>query len=139
MKTLHTICYISNAAPQLSDTEIEETLSQASINNNNHNVSGILLYNLGHFFQVLEGEKKHIVDLYENKIKNDERHSDIYEVYNKAVEQPVFLGYDSKFNIIKNENDLQNIKNYLLSVRTTTSDKLTRLLRPFVIFQQLDH
>ena len=138
MKLAHTICYISNAAPTLSDADIEEILTQTSTNNNNHNVSGVLLYNLGHFFQVLEGEEKHLINLYENKIKNDERHSDIYEVYNKATEKPVFKDYDSKFNIIKTEEDLQKIKKYLTSVRTTTSDKLSRLLRPFVIFQQVD-
>tara|TARA_R100000935_G_scaffold44696_2_gene67605 strand:- start:25993 stop:26412 length:420 start_codon:yes stop_codon:yes gene_type:complete len=138
MKPIHTICYISNAAPDLSDSDIEAIFNQASTQNNEYNVSGILLYNLEHFFQVLEGDEEYIIDLYENKIKKDTRHLDIYEVYNKTTEKPVFMGYDSKFNIIKTEEDLQKIKKYLSSVRTTTSDKLTRLLRPFVIFQKLD-
>tara|TARA_A100000171_G_scaffold20787_1_gene19154 strand:+ start:821 stop:1240 length:420 start_codon:yes stop_codon:yes gene_type:complete len=138
MKPIHTICYISNAAPDLSDSDIEAIFNQASTQNNEYNVSGILLYNLEHFFQVLEGDEEYIIDLYENKIKKDTRHLDIYEVYNKTTEKPVFMGYDSKFNIIKTEEDLQKIRKYLSSVRTTTSDKLTRLLRPFVIFQKLD-
>lgn len=138
MKPLHTICYISNAAPQLSNLDIEGVLAQASKKNNEFNVSGILLHNLGHFFQVLEGEEKHIKDLYDNKIKNDKRHLEIFEVYNKTTTKPVFLNYNATFNVIKTQEDLQNIKDYLSSVRTTTSDKLTRLLRPFVIFQQID-
>ncbi len=138
MKSIHTVCYISNAAPELSKSDIEAVLTEATINNNNSNVSGILLYNLGHFFQVIEGEVKHIKDLYENKIKNDIRHSNIFEVYNKGTENPIFLNYDSKFNVVKTEEDFQKIKDYLKGVRTTTSDKLIRILRPFVVFQKLD-
>ena len=131
MKPLHTICYISNAKPELSNREIEEVFEVTSHNNNEFDVSGILLYNMGHFFQVIEGEEEHIIDLYENKIKVDPRHEEIFEVYNKATTKPVFLEYDSKFNIVKTEEDLQKIKDYLYNVKTSTSrpsGKLTGLL-----------
>ncbi|WP_432412900.1 BLUF domain-containing protein [Rasiella sp. SM2506] len=138
MKSLHTICYISNAAPQLSELDVENIFSEASEQNNNANVSGILLYNLGHFFQVIEGEVKHILNLYENKIKNDVRHQDIFEVYNKATAKPLFFNYDSKFNVLKTEEDFRKIREYLSNVHTTTSNKLTRLLLPFVMYQKID-
>jgi hypothetical protein len=137
MNSLYTICYISNAAPQLSDTDIETIFSETSKNNNACGIGGFLLYNLGHFFQVLEGDKKHIIDLYENKIKNDDRHQVIYEVYKKDSVQPIFDNYKSKFNIVKTEEDFQKIKECLRNVRTTTSNKLARLLEPFVLFQQI--
>jgi Sensors of blue-light using FAD len=138
MKTLHTICYISNVAPQLDEKDIDQVLTQSSQKNNEASVSGILLYNLGHFFQVLEGEKNHIVNLYENQIKKDKRHQAIFEVYNKTVTSPVFLNYNAQYNLIKTEEDLQKIKDYLISLHTTTSDKLSRLLKPFAIFQEIN-
>ncbi len=138
MKMLHTICYISNAKPELSNKEIENIFEETKNNNTDCKVSGILLYNLGHFFQVLEGEKEHIIDLYENKIKKDTRHEGIFEVYNKETAKPVFLQYNSKFNVVKTEKDLQKIKDYLNSVRTTTSNKLARLLRPFMMFEEVE-
>ena len=138
MKTLHTVCYISNVAPQLSNKDIDHVLTQASQKNNEASVSGILLHNLGHFFQVLEGEKDLVLDLYENKIKKDKRHLGLYEVYNKPSTTPIFMNYNAKYNLIKTEEDLKQIKSYLSSLRTTTSDKLSRLLNPFVLFQELD-
>lgn len=137
MKQLHTVCYISNASPNLSEAEIEEIFETTYTNNTANNVSGILLYNLGHFFQVIEGEVQHIIDLFDNKISEDPRHQDIYIVYNKATSTPVFLDYSAKFNIVKTHDDLEKIKKYLLSVRTSTSNKLTRLLRPFVLFDTI--
>ena len=138
MKLLHTICYISNARPDLTDQQIEEVFDITTFNNNNCDVTGILLYNMGHFFQVIEGEKDHIIDLYDNKIAIDSRHDNLFVVYNKPTAKPIFLGYDSKFNIVKTEEDLQKIKSYLYGVKSSTSDKLTRLLRPFVLLQKMD-
>lgn len=137
MKSKHTVCYISNASPTLTDKDIDFVLEDAAARNSASHITGILLYNLGHFFQVIEGEESQITELFENKIMVDPRHSDIYVVYNKSTTKPVFFDYSSKFNIVKTEKDLANIKEYLLHVRTSTSDKLTRLLRPFVLYETL--
>lgn len=77
-------------------------------------------------------------DLSVNKIKNAKRHEAIFEAYNISTTKPIFLHYNSKFNVIKTEEDLQNIEDYLRNMRTTTLYKLTRLPRPFVVFQQMD-
>jgi hypothetical protein len=39
-------------------------------------VTGLLIYSDLHFFQILEGEKKVVLELF-SKISNDKRHSDI--------------------------------------------------------------
>ena len=135
MKPNYTICYISKSDPSLTEADIQKIFQWTNAKNNKYGVKGILLHAFGNFFQVLEGDKKLLLDLYENKIKEDSRHSDIYEVYNKKTTQPVFTEYSSQFNIIKSSNQLDNIKKYLDDhrVSSTTSDKLARLLKPFIM------
>jgi hypothetical protein len=131
MKSLYTICYVSKTAPELKEQDIEELFNYTSKANNKNGVSGILLHSLGNFFQVLEGDEKHLLPLFE-KIKEDPRHAEMYEVYNKRTTQPVFDNYKSTFDIVKNSDDLKTLITYLnLDKSNSTNHKLKRLLKPF--------
>jgi len=131
MKSLYTICYISKAAPELKEQDIEELFSYTSKANNKNGVSGILLHSLDNFFQVLEGNEKHLLQLFE-RIKVDPRHGEMYEVYNKRTTHPVFENYRSTFDIVKNSEDLKTLIAYLnVDKSNSTNNKLKRLLQPF--------
>jgi response regulator RpfG family c-di-GMP phosphodiesterase len=133
MKNIYTICYVSKASLDLTNDDIEELFDFTATTNSKLNVSGMLLHSLGNFFQVLEGEESHLLNLYE-KIKEDLRHRDIYEVYNKKTNQPVFTNYDSKFDIVKTSEDLEMLITYLNQDRSnSTNNKLKRLLQPFAM------
>jgi hypothetical protein len=133
MKNIYTICYVSKASLDLTNDDIEELFDFTATTNSKLNVSGMLLHSLGNFFQVLEGEESHLLNLYE-KIKEDFRHRDIYEVYNKKTNQPVFTNYDSKFDIVKTSEDLEMLITYLNQDRSnSTNNKLKRLLQPFAM------
>lgn len=137
MKSYYTICYTSKANPELSKLEIEELFKFSLEQNTECNVSGILLHSIGNFFQVLEGNEQYLKSLFE-KIKSDSRHSEIFTIYNKSTLHPTFLKYDSKFNIVKSSEDLERIKIYLEENRSySTNDKLSRLLAPFLMFEDL--
>jgi hypothetical protein len=119
----------------LTIEEINEIFKLTEDNNRLHNVSGILLHSLGNFFQVLEGEEKYIEDLYENKILKDSRHSEVFEVYRRNISKPVFLNYLSQFQAITTSIQLDKIRKYLESnKRDSISEKLSRLLNPFIIW-----
>lgn len=136
MKQIHTICYVSKADPNLTEEEINEIFKLTEDTNRAHNISGILLHSLGNFFQVLEGEEEYIEELYENKILKDPRHSNVFEVYRRNIAQPVFSNYLSNFQAITTSSQLDKIRNYLEKNKSiSTSEKLTRLLRPFIIFE----
>jgi response regulator RpfG family c-di-GMP phosphodiesterase len=133
MKNIYTICYVSKASLDLTNDDIEKLFDFTATTNSKLNVSGMLLHSLGNFFQVLEGEESHLLNLYE-KIKEDLRHRDIYEVYNKKTNQPVFTNYDSKFDIVKTSEDLEMLITYLNQDRSnSTNNKLKRLLQPFAM------
>lgn len=130
----YTICYISKSNDALTDKEIKHILEHALVENNRCEVSGVLLHSLGSFFQVLEGNKDHILALYQ-KILEDDRHHDIFEVYNKPSAKPVFMDYESSFHLVTSNEKLDQIREYLNKHKTqSTTEKLTRLLKPFIFF-----
>ncbi|HEA30924.1 hypothetical protein LCGC14_2889660 [marine sediment metagenome] len=135
MEVLHTICYISKANPSLSEDEIQLLFEQVNQCNQVLGITGFLTYSFGRFFQVLEGNPKHILPLFENKIKEDQRHTEIFEVYNRSTPHQVFLKYNSKFKVVTQKEELQNIEKYLLAHRAAeNSEKISRLLKPFLFF-----
>lgn len=101
MKCLYTICYVSKASVHITKDNIKDIFKITESNNNASGISGILLHSFDNFFQVLEGEKKDLLHLYEEKIKQDARHTDIYEVFNREMEMPIFSNYLSQFLRLK--------------------------------------
>ena len=70
------LTYISRLSKPLSQAEIEEIGMISGRNNQPNNITGVLIYVSGLFFQIIEGEGNRINRLYE-KILSDERHTDI--------------------------------------------------------------
>lgn len=88
----HAICYISTATREFSEQEIDDLLLRWRERNNKHNIKGLLLYSEGHFFQVMEGEKKKVLELFKTIIE-DPRHSSVIQVVGKDLSQGSFDGY----------------------------------------------
>jgi len=130
----YTICYISKSSEKLDDKGVEDIFAKTVHNNNKSGIKGILVYGMGNFLQVLEGEQSLIQPLFEDIIKEDTRHHDIFEVINGPSERAIFSSYNSTFNVIKTPQELENIKSYLSLHRIySTADKYQRLLTPFLI------
>ncbi|KQC33021.1 MULTISPECIES: BLUF domain-containing protein [Nonlabens] len=133
MKMYYSICYLSKSSEDLTKDDIKNLFAYSAEQNNECNVSGILLHAIGRFFQVIEGNERYLKDLY-LKIKKDHRHSEIIELFNGPTAHPIFLRYNSKFNIVKSNDDLSRIDQYINENRLhPSSDTLKRILEPFVL------
>jgi hypothetical protein len=133
MKQLYTICYVSKASTTLTNSQIEDLFEYTAAWNNKHGVSGILLHSIGNFFQVLEGTEKVLLSLF-TRIKEDSRHGELYEIFNKRTSHPVFENYKSTFDIVKTNGDLKMLITYLNQDNSNSTNlKLKRLLKPFDI------
>lgn len=86
---LSSLVYVSTRNPNCTDLEIEKILQSCQKNNLGLDITGVLLYSSSHFIQYLEGELKLIYSLYD-KIKADDRHSDIALIANKPIENRLF-------------------------------------------------
>ncbi len=129
----YTICYFSKAKEGITQAEVEAIFKKTYTNNTLKDIKGILLYMLGDFFQVLEGDKDDLENIYEI-IKNDERHHTIFEIINKPTLNEVFKTYKSDFNIVRTDAQIKEIKQYLRSAKhNTTAEKIDRLLEPFFL------
>jgi len=130
----YTLCYVSKALSNLNQSTVEEIFETTQRNNREKNIHGILMYGMGDFFQVLEGDEKVIEELFEEHIKLDPRHSDIFEIIRRYTEKPIFSEYSSLFTIVRTTKQLEDIKTYLsFNKVNTTSNKLSRLLNPFLL------
>jgi len=78
------LAYTSVAAHDMTHEELIALLNKARENNKLRDVTGMLLYMDGCFFQVLEGQCKVLDDLYE-KISQDSRHHHVM----KLIEEPL--------------------------------------------------
>ena len=67
------LIYVSNRKADCTEKEIENILSSCKKNNPPMNITGVLLYSDRKFIQLVEGDSRTIMDLY-NKIKLDSRH-----------------------------------------------------------------
>jgi hypothetical protein len=62
---LHTLIYVSRARQPMTTDALAELREQSAAANRSAGVSGCLLYRDGHFMQLLEGQRDHVMALYE--------------------------------------------------------------------------
>ncbi len=108
----YAISYVSTANMDLIDQEVTNMMKGTMKFNGNHDITGILLYNDKSFFQLIEGEKETIVDLYKI-IEKDSRHHDIIKFLEKPVFHPAFDGYLTEFITDINKCDESTLEKYL--------------------------
>ncbi len=78
-KEFLTLVYVSQAEHPMDRDALNEILQKSRINNKKLDITGVLLYENGSFFQLIEGKEKPIRALYK-KICNDKRHKHIAKV-----------------------------------------------------------
>ncbi|MBX2828477.1 MAG: BLUF domain-containing protein [Flavobacteriaceae bacterium] len=112
---MYSIVYYSTAQPYLENRDIEELLVNSEKANNENNISGILVYKEGNFFQILEcpiAEKETIIQLFERILK-DPRHYNVIKVIERHNRARLFDKYRSTFKALLNPTEITAIYNYL--------------------------
>jgi Sensors of blue-light using FAD len=95
---MYRLIYLSTASEdKISDSDLTNLLLKSQKSNRTIDITGILLHKNGEFIQVLEGEKKSVLDLFE-KIKKDKRHKNLIAFDQKEIDKRYFTGYFMAFN-----------------------------------------
>lgn len=89
MSQLKRVKYVSEFAANLTSSDIEKLVSQASENNIKHQITGILVASGHLFFQVIEGPADAIDTLFEN-IRKDKRHKNVLLLNSEHATQRIF-------------------------------------------------
>lgn len=130
----YTICYVSTAVEDIEQEEIKDLLKKWKEKNNDDGVKGILLYSEGNFFQVLEGEKKSLLELFEN-IRKDSRHHSVIQILGKDIDNIGYDGYDADFVTEKNKYSSEAMERYykpLKGMDAQTQEVAKRMLDVFI-------
>ena len=99
----------------MTDGDLLDLLSASRLNNNQNNLSGMLLYVKqnekngaanGRFIQALEGEEPDILRLYDT-IKQDTRHQQVTLLHTGHIDNRNFAGWTMGFRSLLDEEYLQ--------------------------------
>ncbi len=122
--TLTQIVYVSAAAVEFSEDDLDNLLEAARTNNAALDVTGVLLYSEGTFFQVLEGVPEIVTELYE-KIAMDTRHNNVLMLSQSDIEDRNFgdwsMGFIRQHSMIKK---LPGFVDFFSTGKTTFIDLL---------------
>ncbi|MFD2517327.1 BLUF domain-containing protein [Salinimicrobium flavum] len=130
---LHAICYISTASSDFNDTEIAGLMAKWKQKNSDLDIKGILLFSVGNFFQVLEGEKAKVLELFSGVMK-DTRHTSIIQVLGQDVVKGSLDGYKTE-HITRNFSRPDLIRDYCEAVKgmdRTIQEQLKKFLETFI-------
>ena len=83
------LTYISSAVTEDLGDEIDQILESSVRNNKQQEVTGVLLYAQGTFFQVLEGSSENVKDVY-TRILKDPRHKTVTKLHEAEIEERRF-------------------------------------------------
>ncbi|MCH9661878.1 MAG: BLUF domain-containing protein [Bacteroidetes bacterium] len=104
-----TIVYVSRAVKDISREDLDALFKSTTLNNEDLEITGILMYNEQTFLQVLEGEYAIINSLFET-IKTDSRHNSIFKLVDTTKGSRIFSHYKTGFSIITEKEDITNLK-----------------------------
>lgn len=107
MDLVHCIYCSAARDPNLSQEGLDAILEHSRLNNAKRGVTGMLLYDSGAFFQVLEGDRAQIEALYE-RIESDPRHHHVTKLITEPIEQRDFGSWSMGYPRVTTE-DLKRI------------------------------
>lgn len=103
------LIYMSTAKHLFSAKELEELLDKSVENNKKIDVTGLLITKGKTFLQCIEGEEDDVIGLYE-KIKKDDRHSNVIDLIEEECEDRLFPQWSMGFISIKDLSLIESEK-----------------------------
>ncbi|MBT0607004.1 BLUF domain-containing protein [Aequorivita echinoideorum] len=85
-------------------------------------------------FQILEGEKKVVEDLFE-KIRHDERHDKIFKILERPINDGIFELYHSGFSTLYSDEEIVELATYIEMQKDPDYGRnILAILKPFLSF-----
>ena len=117
----HIISYVSTARKGLLDSDIEDLMNYIKLRNDFLDITGILIYSEGNFFQILEGQKD-VISLVFEKIKRDTRHYNIIKMLDKEINRKTFSEFNFSYTVISNRQSQEQLKQFLKKEKNTNPE-----------------
>ena len=129
---LYRIIYVSAARELFSDEEIVNLLGVSRRNNREADITGLMIYHEGNFFQVLEGPEEEVSALYD-RICSDSRHRQQILLWQGSVGERAFpdwrMGFSRFEQVAAAERDgMQPLEDVVAAREENVSDAVVKLL-----------
>jgi hypothetical protein len=95
--------YASSATVNFNKDDLDGLLAICRANNGKINISGMLLFQNRSFFQILEGEKSVVTNLYE-KISGDKRHNKVVKIIQEPIQEKSFADWTMGYANISSQS-----------------------------------
>ena len=102
MTSLIHLIYCSAATKPFQDSELVDLLDGARFINDRLGITGMLLYDQGSFFQILEGSPKDVDQLY-TEITKDKRHAKVVTIIREPIAKRSFADWTMGFSKISSQ------------------------------------
>jgi hypothetical protein len=99
---IYHLSYVSTGCDGLRFEHIKEVLEVAHENNKENGITGILVYCNKHFFQILEGDKDTVEELF-TKISIDPRHDNVIKLQSTFIVKRQFEKWSMGFKSYNKE------------------------------------
>ncbi|MGB1109937.1 MAG: BLUF domain-containing protein [Gammaproteobacteria bacterium] len=135
MSDLIHIVYSSVETVEFTDADLADLLDVARKNNRRMDLSGMLLYDQGNFFQVLEGRPDRVEQLFEH-IGRDPRHERVVTIIREPIEERSFFGWSMGHAKVSTESlgsidGMNDFFSYGRSFKDITPGRALKLLEAF--------
>ena len=124
----YAISYVSTAHIDLQEQGLQDIMKKTNKFNKEQGITGILLHNERNFFQLIEGEKKTVQDLYV-KILQDFRHHDVIQFLEEPIFKPSFDGYLTDFITDTKKHDESKLQHYFSYIEALNPDSQKAIRR----------
>lgn len=127
----YVISYVSTQIRELDPSEVVQILYETESRNDRFGVNGLLVYSEGNFFEVIEGEKEMIKELYQH-ILEDERHKDVILLFQKEVHKPLFDEEEAHFiseNTLYRKMKVEHFNECIQDLDAQTRGMVNQMLR----------
>lgn len=117
------LVYVSSAIDLFDKDELVEILATSRSNNIDRDVTGFLLYQQGKFFQLLEGERATVEEIY-GRIKDDDRHFGAIILMTREIGERQFPDWSMAFEDLDDNppEAVMGFSEYLLNSDVPAAD-----------------
>lgn len=93
------LIYLSTATDLYTSSDLSDILTKSRSNNESNEITGLLLYHEGSILQILEGDEKTVISLF-NKIGKDKRHHNVLKMVTGQSTERTFPDWSMGFKTV---------------------------------------
>jgi hypothetical protein len=138
--TLYHLGYVSTESRDMSRQDLHDILATARRANSERDLTGILLHRQDSFFQVLEGDRDAVHEIFE-RIRRDSRHHRIKVLFDEPVDTREFAEWQMGF-VDLDELDVSQLPGFSRVFEEDTEprqllEELSRAKRLMLLFRSI--